>query len=45
MTANLGDLLVSAQQAAHARLREMIFSGALQAGQALRQEDPEREQR
>ena len=39
MTANLGDLLVSAQQAAHARLREMIFSGALQAGQALRQED------
>ncbi len=39
MTAILGDLLVSAQQAAHARLREMIFSGALQAGQALRQEE------
>jgi DNA-binding GntR family transcriptional regulator len=38
MTTNLGDLLVSAQQAAHSRLREMIFSGALQAGQALRQE-------
>jgi DNA-binding GntR family transcriptional regulator len=35
----LGDLLVSAQEAAHARLREMIFSGALQAGQALRQEE------
>lgn len=39
MTAILGDLLVSAQDAAHARLREMIFSGALQAGQALRQEE------
>jgi DNA-binding GntR family transcriptional regulator len=39
MTAVLGDLLVSAQEAAHAKLREMIFSGALQAGQALRQED------
>jgi DNA-binding GntR family transcriptional regulator len=39
MTANIGDLLVSAQQAAHARLREMIFSGTLQAGQALRQEE------
>jgi DNA-binding GntR family transcriptional regulator len=39
MTANLGDLLVSAQQAAHTRLREMILSGALQAGQALRQEE------
>jgi DNA-binding GntR family transcriptional regulator len=39
MTENLGDMLVSAQQAAHARLREMIFSGALQAGQALRQEE------
>ncbi len=39
MTAILGDLLVSAQEAAHARLREMIFSGALQAGQALRQEE------
>ena len=39
MTEILGDLLVSAQEAAHARLREMIFSGALQAGQALRQEE------
>jgi len=39
MTENLGDMLVSAQQAAHAKLREMIFSGALQAGQALRQEE------
>ena len=39
MTAIVGDLLVSAQEAAHARLREMIFSGALQAGQALRQEE------
>jgi DNA-binding GntR family transcriptional regulator len=39
MTAILGDQLVSAQEAAHARLREMIFSGALQAGQALRQEE------
>lgn len=39
MTAILGELLVSAQEAAHARLREMIFSGALQAGQALRQEE------
>ena len=39
MTAMLGELLVSAQEAAHARLREMIFSGALQAGQALRQEE------
>jgi DNA-binding GntR family transcriptional regulator len=35
----LGDRLVSAQQAVHERLREMIFSGALQAGQALRQEE------
>jgi DNA-binding GntR family transcriptional regulator len=39
MTPVLGDLLVSAQQAAHERLREMIFSGELQAGQALRQEE------
>jgi DNA-binding GntR family transcriptional regulator len=39
MTEILGDLLVSAQEAAHARLRELIFSGALQAGQALRQEE------
>lgn len=39
MAEDLGSLLVSAQQAAHARLREMIFSGALQAGQALRQEE------
>jgi DNA-binding GntR family transcriptional regulator len=39
MTESLGDLLVSAQQAAHSRLREMIFSGALQAGQPLRQEE------
>src|SRR5262245_37476772 len=35
----LGDLLVSAQQAAHERLRAMILSGELQAGQALRQEE------
>jgi DNA-binding GntR family transcriptional regulator len=39
MTESLGDILVSAQQAAHSRLREMIFSGALQAGQPLRQEE------
>jgi DNA-binding GntR family transcriptional regulator len=39
MMAILGDLLVSAQEAAHAKLREMIFSGALRAGQALRQEE------
>jgi DNA-binding GntR family transcriptional regulator len=39
MTAVPGDLLVSAQQAAHAWLRKMIFSGAIQAGQALRQEE------
>lgn len=43
MTENLGELLVSAQQAAHARLREMIFSGALKAGQALRQEEISRQ--
>ena len=35
----LGDLLVSAQQAAHNWLREMILSGELHAGQALRQEE------
>ena len=35
----LGDLLVSAQQAAHKWLREMILSGELPAGQALRQEE------
>ena len=35
----LGDLLVSAQQAAHKWLREMILSGELHAGQALRQEE------
>src|ERR1700677_538761 len=39
MTEILGDMLVSAQEAAHARLRELIFSGALQAGQALRREE------
>ena len=39
MTQSLGDILISAQQAAHSRLREMIFSGALQAGQPLRQEE------
>ena len=39
MTQGLGDILVSAQQAAHDRLRQMIFSGAFQAGQALRQEE------
>lgn len=39
MTEILGDLLVSAQEAAHARLRELIFSGELQAGQVLRQEE------
>jgi len=39
MKKNVGDLLVSAQQAAHEQLRAMIFSGALQAGQALRQEE------
>lgn len=39
MTESLGDILISAQQAAHSRLREMIFSGALQAGQPLRQEE------
>lgn len=43
MTKNLGDSLVSAQQAAHSRLREMIFSGALQAGRALRQEEMARQ--
>ena len=32
----LGDLLVSAQQAAHKWLREMILSGELPAGQAVR---------
>ena len=35
----LGDHLVSAQQAAHKWLREMILSGELHAGQALRQEE------
>jgi DNA-binding GntR family transcriptional regulator len=39
MTAVPGDLLVSAQQAAHTWLREMIFSGALHPGQPLRQEE------
>ncbi len=39
MLANVGDQLVSAQQAAHAKLRGMIFSGELRAGQPLRQED------
>lgn len=39
MSTNVGDQLVSAQQATHAKLRAMIFSGELQAGQALRQED------
>jgi DNA-binding GntR family transcriptional regulator len=39
MSEILGDTLVSAQEAAHAKLRELIFSGALQAGQALRQEE------
>ena len=39
MTAMVGDLLVSAQEATHAKLRDMIFSGVLQAGQALRQEE------
>ena len=39
MSNNVGDHLVSAQQAAHAKLRAMIFSGQLQAGQPMRQED------
>jgi len=39
MSMNVGDQLVSAQQATHAKLRSMIFSGELQAGQALRQEE------
>src|SRR5690349_5369654 len=39
MSRNVGDRLVSAQQATHAQLRAMIFSGELQAGQPLRQEE------
>jgi DNA-binding GntR family transcriptional regulator len=39
MSTNVGDQLVSAQQATHAKLRAMIFSGELQAGQPLRQEE------
>lgn len=39
MSKNVGDLLVSAQQATHAKLRAMIFSGELRAGQPLRQEE------
>jgi DNA-binding GntR family transcriptional regulator len=39
MSRNVGDHLVSAQQATHAKLRAMIFSGEFQAGQPLRQEE------
>jgi DNA-binding GntR family transcriptional regulator len=39
MSKNVGDLLVSAQQATHAKLRAMIFSGELRAGQPMRQEE------
>jgi DNA-binding GntR family transcriptional regulator len=39
MSRNVGDQLVSAQQATHAQLRAMIFSGELLAGQPLRQEE------
>ena len=39
MSQSLGDLLVSAQQATHEKLRAMIFSGELQAGQRLGQEE------
>lgn len=39
MSNNVGDHLVSAQQATHAKLRAMIFSGQLQAGQPMRQEE------
>jgi DNA-binding GntR family transcriptional regulator len=39
MSNNIGDHLVSAQQATHAKLRAMIFSGELQAGQPMRQEE------
>ena len=39
MSNNVGDHLVSAQQATHAKLRAMIFSGELQAGQPMRQEE------
>jgi DNA-binding GntR family transcriptional regulator len=39
MSNNVGDGLVSAQQATHAKLRSMIFSGELQAGQPMRQEE------
>lgn len=39
MSNNVGEHLVSAQQAAHAKLRAMIFSGELQAGQPMRQEE------
>ena len=39
MSRSVGDQLVSAQQATHAKLRAMIFSGELLAGQPLRQEE------
>jgi DNA-binding GntR family transcriptional regulator len=39
MTKTVGDLLISAQQATHEKLRSMIFSGEVQAGQPLRQEE------
>jgi DNA-binding GntR family transcriptional regulator len=39
MTKTVGDLLVSAQQATHEKLRAMIFSGEFEAGQPLRQEE------
>lgn len=39
MTNTVGDLLVSAQQATHEKLRSMIFSGEIQVGQRLRQEE------
>ncbi len=39
MSKTVGDQLVSAQQATHAKLRSMIFSGELLAGQPLRQEE------
>jgi DNA-binding GntR family transcriptional regulator len=39
MSQSVGDLLVSAQQATHEKLRSMIFAGELRAGQRLGQEE------
>lgn len=39
MSNNVGDQLVSAQQATRAKLRAMIFAGEFRAGQPLRQEE------